>query len=76
VWGGANAQVSFGGGVTLQTGMVAALCAVQGTGSGGVAGMHGAGGASPGAGGNVGADGTDGMAGLGNDNVASLQIVP
>jgi len=74
VWGGTNAKVTFDNGAVLGGGQVASVNAVQGTGVGGTAGTHGAGGVSPGAGANAGADGTDGMAGLGNDDVAALQI--
>jgi hypothetical protein len=74
VWGGTTSQITFDNGVPIGTGQVASLDAVQGTGTGGTAGAHGSGGASPGGVGNAGTAGTDGMAGLGNDNVAALQI--
>lgn len=70
VWGGATAQVTTDG-MVVGTGQVASLNAVQGTGIGGPAG---AGGAAAGTGGGAGAAGTPGMAGLGNDNIAALQI--
>ena len=70
VWGGTNAQVTTDG-VVVGPGQVASLNAVQGTGNHGLAGPHGAGGAG---GGNPGAPGTDGMTGLGDDNIAALQI--
>jgi hypothetical protein len=74
VWGGANAKITLDNGAVLGPGQVASLNAVQGTGCGGAPGPGGAGGASPGTGGNAGAGGMAGILGLGNDNVAALQI--